>query len=640
MSETHIAPSSTQREDKREAPAFSKRQLALVLGALGVVYGDIGTSPLYAVRQSILALGGTMSGELAVMGAISLIFWSLMILVTGKYVCFVLRADNRGEGGSLALSALASRAAGIPRWLKRVVGVCAAVGISLFLADALLTPAISVLSAVEGLQVNEPSLKPWVLPISLVVLVGVFMLQTYGTGGIGRLFGPIITIWFLCLGAAGVYSIIQTPEILQALNPLYGAMLFAHNPLVAFLALGAIVLAVTGAEALYADIGHFGAPPIRLGWLFLVLPALVLNYMGQGAAILRDPTNVEHPFYSLTTGNLHYPMVALATLATIIASQACISAVFSITQQAIQLGMLPRMEVRHTSAQEFGQVFVPRANLLMLAGVILIVLIFKNSDSLAAAYGVAVTGVFVITTFMVSIVAYARWNWSIWAVLAIFGIFGALDLAFFSSTLMKITQGGWLPVAIAAAMLAYLWTWRAGRKVLTEKMYGAGLSTENFLTTLDKTSIRVAGTAVFVTPRLDEVPGALLHNMKHNRVLHERIIFLRVEAENVPFVPKAKRLTVEKLGKGLFTVEIHFGFFETQDVPTALEGTRAYGLALDLDATTFFIRRETLVRSAKSSLRRWQAILFMKMHASALDAANFYHLPPGRVVELGSQTEI
>jgi KUP system potassium uptake protein len=633
-------PSAQRGEHAQGLGAWRRRHLWLTLGALGVVYGDIGTSPLYAVRQSVLATGGTMPMPVAVMGAISLIFWSLMIVVTGKYVCFVLRAHNRGEGGSLALAALAHRSPDLPRWLKTLISGSAVLGLSLFFGEALLTPAITVLAAVEGLRVEEPALEALILPISLAILFGLFAIQSRGTGRIGRMLGPIILVWFIAIGGLGLRAIIETPEILWAINPAYGVVLFVIDPHVAFLSLGAIVLAVTGSEALFADIGHFGARPIRLAWLYVVLPGLVLNYFGQGAAILRDPANLENPFFILAAGGLHYPMVVLATLASIIASQAVITAVFSITKQAVQLGLLPRMEIRHTSATEFGQIYVPRANALLLAGVIAIVLIFKSSDALSNAYGLAVTGVFVISTFLVTIVALRQWKWKPWVVVGVFGLFGIIDLAFFSSTLTKFVQGAWLPIFIAAIALMFMNTWRIGRRVLADKVYGTGLQIDTFLDSMEKPPMRVAGTAVFITPRLDEVPGALLHNMKHNRVLHERVIFLRVDVQDVPFVPYEKRLTVNKLGKGFYTVEVHYGFFQTPDVPQALEGARAYGLSIDVDTTTFFIRRETLVQARVSAMSKWRTKMFIKLYQSSLEAAQFYRLPPGRVVELGSQTEI
>ena len=639
-----IAPrhSTTRRGDhvSQGLGAWRRRNLWLTLGALGVVYGDIGTSPLYAVRQSVLATGGAMPMEAAVMGAISLIFWSLMIVVTGKYICFVLHAHNRGEGGSLALAALAHRSPDLPRWLKTMISGAAVLGLSLFFGEALLTPAISVLSAVDGLRVEEPALEPLILPISLLILIGLFAIQSRGTGKLGRMLGPIILVWFIAIGVLGLRAIVETSQILWAINPYYGMQLFVIDPHVAFIALGSVVLAVTGSEALFADLGHFGAKPIRTAWVYVVLPALVLNYLGQGAVILRDPANLANPFFILSAGFLHYPMVVLATLASIIASQAVITAVFSITKQAVQLGLLPRMEIRHTSATEFGQVYVPRANALLMAGVIAIVLIFKTQDALSNAYGLAVTGVFVISTFLVTIVALKQWKWKLWVVVAVFGTFAIVDVAFFSSTLTKLMQGAWLPVFIAVIALLFMNIWRIGRRVLAEKVYGTGLSIDTFLERMEKPPLRVAGTAIFITPRLDEVPGALLHNMKHNQVLHERVIFLRVDVQDVPFVPHDKRLTVNKLGKGFYTVEVHYGFFQSPDVPQALEGARALGLSIDVDSTTFFIRRETLVPARVSAMAKWRTKLFIKLYASALEAAQFYRLPPGRVVELGSQTEI
>ena len=625
---------------KVSGAAWRRRQAWLTLGALGVVYGDIGTSPLYAVRQSVLATGGGMATHDAVVGAISLILWSLIIIVTIKYIVFILRADNKGEGGVIALASLAHRCPGMSRRMKTIIGAAGVLGLALFFGDGMLTPAISVLSAVEGIKLEEPELAPLVLPVTLIILLGLFLIQNRGTGRLGKLFGPILVLWFLAIAALGVRSIAITPAILLAVNPWEGISLFVVEPWVAFVALGSVVLTVTGVETLYADMGHFGRAAIRLGWLAVAFPALILNYLGQGALLLRDPAALENPFYGLAPEGFHYPLVALATVATIIASQAVISGVFSITRQSVQLGQLPRMEIRHTSATDYGQIYVPRANTLMLIGVIAIVLIYKNSDALAAAYGMAVTGMMSITTFLGLIVVKRQWHWKpLWIAVA-FGTFILTDLTFLGAVSLKLFEGAWLPLAIAAAVFVIMETWRGGKRVLLEKAYGSGISTDIFLERADKTPIRIAGTAVFTTPRLDEVPGSLLHNLKHNKVLHERVIFLRVDVQDVPFVPPDKRLTVNKLGKGFYTVEAHFGFFQTPDVPAALEGTRAHGLALDLDATTFFIRRETLVPARVSALAKWQTRLFIKLYASALEAAQFYRLPPGRVVELGSQTEI
>jgi KUP system potassium uptake protein len=512
--------------------------------------------------------------------------------------------------------------------------------LALFYGDGLLTPAISVLSAVEGIAVDNRAFQPLVLPLTVAIIVGLFLLQSRGTARVGRLFGPVMVIWFSVLGVLGLLSIFSNPAILLGLNPWYGISLVAAAPQAGFFTLGVVFLAVTGAEALYADMGHLGKSAIRTAWIVLVFPALILNYFGQAAAVLRDPRSADAAFYSVVPDWAHYPMVLLATAATVIASQAVISGVFSLTQQAVQLGQLPRMEIRHTSATEFGQIYVPRVNWLLLAGVLLIVLIFKSSGALSYAYGIAVSGQMVIDTALISIIATRQWGWSWQTAVPLFGLFAVIDLTFFSANVLKVFEGGWLPLLVAACVSVLMYTWRTGRRVLSEKAFGGGISTDLFLQRAERTPLRVAGTAVFITPRLDEVPGALLHNLKHNQVLHERVIFLRVDVQDVPFVPADKRLSVNKLGKGFYTVEVHFGFFQTPDVPQALENARAHGLAIDLDNTTFFIRRETLIPARVSAMVRWQVMLFIKLYASAQEAAQFYMLPPGRVVELGSQTEI
>ena len=643
---TQLLTNSDATRPRSAAPArhgANWRLAGLIVGALGVVYGDIGTSPLYAVRASVLATsnGATAPDAAAVMGAISLIFWALTIVVTVKYVCFVLRADNKGEGGIVALAALTHRAVGTKRWAKTAIGVAGVIGLSLFFGEALLTPSISVLSAIEGLRVEQPGLEPLVVPITLVILVGLFLLQSRGTGSIGRLFGPIMVVWFVAIGALGARAIALEPSILWAINPLEGLNLFVTEPGAAFVSLGSVVLAVTGVEALYADMGHFGRSPIRTAWLFVAMPGLMLNYFGQGAAILSHPQAVDHPFFALAPHALHYPLVVLATVATIIASQAVISGIFSITQQAVQLGQLPRMEIRHTSATQFGQIFVPRVNMLMLIGVVLIVVTFRSSDALAAAYGIAVTGVMVISTTLVAVISVKNWAWPIWITAAVFGLFATIDIAFFSSNVLnKFLEGGWLPVVIALVILFLMDTWRVGRKAFVEKTHGSGLATDLFLERADKTPTRVSGTAIYFAPRLDDVPGALLHNLKHNQVLHERVILLNVVVEDTPFVPAERRIEVRRLGKGFHAVVLHFGFFEEADVPRALENARNFGLAIDIEHTSFFIRRETLVKARKSSLPPWRAKLFMMLQGAALEAARFYRLPPGRVVELGAQIEI
>jgi KUP system potassium uptake protein len=618
----------------------SGRTAALTLGALGVVFGDIGTSPIYAMRESVRATGGALPAPFAVMGALSAIVWALILVVTIKYVLLIMRADNEGEGGVLALAALAHRSPKLKRSLKSVIGVGAILGLALFFGDGMLTPAISVLSAVEGLGVETSTLEPFILPLTLAILVGLFAIQSRGTAKIGRLFGPIMVLWFLVLAVLGVRGILEAPRILFALNPFYAIALFQHEPWSAFVALGAVVLAVTGCEALYADMGHFGKGPIRNAWLWFVLPALLINYMGQGAELLRNPALAGIPFYGLAPHWAHYPLVLLATVATIIASQAVISGVFSIARQAVQLGRLPRMEIRHTSATDVGQIYVPRMNSILSVGVVLIVLIFHTSTSLAAAYGIAVSGVMAIDTFNASIVATKQWHWSVRAALSIFGILFLIDISFLSANSLKVVQGGWLPLVIAGAVFLLMQVWRHGRRVHLEKIRSETMPMDLFLQRADRTPQRVAGTAVYLSPRGDSVPSALLHSLKHYKVLHERVIICHVVVEEIPIVPDSRRIKVHKLGKGFFNVTIHHGFFESPDVPHVLENARVFGLSIDIATTTFFIGRETLVAAEQPKLGRWTTWLYLKLAASALSPARFFQLPPNRVVELGSQIEI
>jgi len=615
-----------------------RRTLGLTVGALGVVFGDIGTSPLYAMRESALAVGGHAASQAAVYGALSLIFWALVIVVTIKYVVFIMRAGNNGEGGVMALAALAHRAP-VSRRIKTSIGVAALLGLALFYGDGMLTPAISVLSAMEGLGASE-TFKPWIMPLTLIILVGLFLVQSRGTDKIGKVFGPIMVLWFIVLAVLGAIAIAHAPQILFAADPRYAIALFATEPWTAFVALGSVVLAVTGCEALYADMGHFGAKAIRWAWLYFAFPALVLNYFGQGALLLSNPGAAPFLFYALVPGWLHYPMVALATIATIIASQAVISGVFSITRQAVQLGQLPRMEIRHTSAAEMGQIYVPKSNAMLAVGVVLIVLIFRTSESLAAAYGIAVTGVMVISTALVAVVARYRWKWRWSAVAFVFGTLGLIDIAFMSSNALKIIQGGWLPLAVAGATFVVMDTWRIGRRVHLDAMRDNSLALDLFLDRADRFSQRIAGTAVFLSPRLDVVPNPLLHSIKHYKVLHERIVICAVSVADTPFVSKAKRITVEKLGKGFFAVRISYGFVETPDIPEALNLARAQGLALEPDATTYFLGRETLVPGVNPSMKSWRVSLYMWLASNALSPARFFRLPPGRVVELGTQVSI
>ncbi|HEY4942099.1 MAG TPA: potassium transporter Kup [Rhizomicrobium sp.] len=622
------------------APRSLKRDAMLTLGALGVVFGDIGTSPLYAMRETVLATGGALPAHDAIFGALSLILWALIIIVTLKYVILIMRADNNGEGGVLALATLAHRSARLGRRIKAMIGFGAILGLALFYGDGMLTPAISVLSAVEGVTVGRHSLEPLVLPLTLAILVGLFLFQSRGTARIGRIFGPVMVVWFAVLAILGVSWIVRAPIILTALNPLWGIELFVHEPWTAFVALGSVVLAVTGCEALYADMGHFGRRPIQLAWFAVALPALMLNYFGQGASLLVNPHHAATAFYSMAPAWAHYPMVFLATFATIIASQAVISGVFSITRQSVQLGQLPRMEIRHTSMTDYGQIYVPRMNALLLIGVVLIVLVFRSSSNLAAAYGIAVTGVMVIDTFHVSLVAARQWHWGIKLAIAVFGLLGLVDVTMLLSNMLKIPQGGWLPLAIATGVFIVMETWRIGRRAHQERIRDESMPMNLFLERADKTPMRVAGTAVFMSSRNDVVPGALLHNLKHNKVLHERVILCNVLVEDKPLVRADKRIEVEKLGKGFFSVRIHHGFFETPDVPRALAEARSYGIAVDMETATFFIGHETLVPAEHPVLGRWRTWLYMQLASNALSPARFYHLPPNRVVELGTQVTI
>jgi KUP system potassium uptake protein len=617
-----------------------RRRIALTVGALGVVFGDIGTSPLYAMKQSALAAGGAMPDMVAVMGVLSLIFWALLIVVTVKYVLLIMRADNDGEGGVLALAALAHRVTGLSRRVKTAIGLVALLGLALFYGDGMLTPAISVLSAVEGIGAESPAFAEWVMPLSLVILVGLFVIQRHGTEKIGALFGPVMVVWFLVLAVLGLNAILKAPQILAAIDPEHAIALFRREPWIAFAGLGSVVLAVTGCEALYADMGHFGRGPIQGAWLFFALPALLLNYFGQGAMLLVNPHAVDFLFYSLAPHWAHYPLVALATLATIIASQAVISGVFSITQQAVQLGQLPRMEVRHTSATEQGQIYVPRINAMLGVGVVLIVLIFKSSDALASAYGIAVTGVMVISTFLVAVVALRKWRWNPLAVVALFGVLGLIDLAFLSANTLKVIEGGWLPLAVAAAVFVVMDTWRVGRRLHLDRMRDGAMPMPLFLERADKNAQRISGTAVFLTPRTDLTPGPMLHSLKHYHLLHERVILVSVTADDVPVVPAAKRAEVEKLGKGFFAVKLHYGFFEYPDVPKGLEQARAYGLAIEPDATTFFVGREMLVPASRPILSPWRIALYTWLASNAYSPARYFRLPANRVVELGTQISI
>jgi KUP system potassium uptake protein len=611
----------------------------LVLGALGVVYGDIGTSPLYAVRQSLVEFGDT--GEAAVLGAISLIAWALFLVVTVKYVIVIMQADNRGEGGLLALTALVLRTAGEASRRRYWVMAAGLVGAALFYGDGVITPAISVLSAVEGLKVATPLFEPYIVPIALVLLVGLFLVQRQGTAVVGGLFGPVMLVWFAVLAVLGIANIVQHPAVLRALDPRCAAMLLADHPWRGFVMLGAVFLAVTGAETLYADMGHFGRRPLRTAWLYLVFPALLLNYFGQGALLLRDPSALENPFYRMIPDWGLYPLVLLASVATIIASQAVITGAFSLTRQAIQLGYLPRLQVRHTSEEEIGQVYVPRINKGLLLAVIVLVVGFQNSDSLGAAYGIAVTGMMAITSGL-AFLYMRRSGWSLALAVPVFGFFLAVDLIFLSANLLKIVQGGWFPIVVAGLVFAVMSTWWRGRRMLAEQRRRETLDLASFLATLSpQKPPRIAGTAVFLTPTLDRVPIALLHALKHYKVLHERVVLMSLQTEDVPHVADDQRLEIRDLGVGFLTIAARYGFMDQPNVVRALAQCRLQHLRFNLLETSFIIGREKLLPAARRSpWPRWRRQLFVFMSNNMLDATEFFRIPPNRAVELGGQVEI
>ena len=611
----------------------------LMLAALGVVYGDIGTSPLYAVRQSLLAFEDTSEG--AILGALSLITWSLVLVVTVKYVIFIMRADNRGEGGLLALTALVLRTTSRDR--KRYLWIMGAglVGAALFYGDGVITPAISVLSAVEGLKVATPMFESYVIPISLVLLIGLFLIQRRGTAAVGGLFGPVMLVWFAVLAVLGIRGIVQQPRILLALNPLYGIGLLIASPWRGFIMLGAVFLAVTGAETLYADMGHFGRRALRRAWLVLVFPALVVNYFGQGALLFGHPDALENPFYKLSPEWGLYPLVVLASIATIIASQAVISGAFSITRQAIQLGYLPRLEVRHTSETEIGQVYVPPINWGLLIAVIILVVTFQTSDNLGAAYGIAVSGMMAITSVLAFLYMRSR-GWSLAVAMPLFGIFALVDLTFLSANLLKIAEGGWFPIVVAALVFALMGTWWRGRRLLAVQRARDAMPLDLFVGALNpERPVRVPGTAIFMTRDLTQVPVALLHALKHYKALHERVLMMQVETEDVPHVPADQRLDIHEVGKGFYTMLVRYGFMDQPNVMRALAQCRVQHFRVNLAETSFFIGRERLrPRPRRTAVFRWRDRLFIFLTNLALDATEFFRIPPNRVVELGGQVEI
>jgi KUP system potassium uptake protein len=616
-----------------------QRTLALAIGAIGVVYGDIGTSPLYTLKE---CLGGAASVGVTddnVLGILSLIFWALILAVTLKYVVVVLRADNQGEGGVLALMALAQRSMTTRRG-RYIVSSLGITGAALFYGDGMITPAISVLSAVEGIEVIAPALEPVVLPIALAIVIGLFLVQDYGTERIGKYFGPILCVWFTTLAVLGLSGIWRAPQVLQAIDPRHAAGFLAHHGWLGFVALGAVVLAVTGAEALYADMGHFGRRPIRLAWSSFVLPALVLNYFGQGALLLADPAAIRNPFYLLAPSWALWPMVILAAMATVVASQAVISGAFSVTRQAIQLGFAPRMEVRHTSAAEIGQIYLPPVNWFLFICVVGLILGFRSSSALAGAYGIAVTGTMAVTTLLLFLVMRKLWGWpAVLAGLAAAG-FLVIDAGFLLSTLLKIFEGGWFPLLMGGALALLLSTWTRGRRIVLTRMREGAIPLDQFIGRVrEGHPLRVPGVAVFMTSERDNTPHALLHNLKHNKVLHEQVVLLSVVTPDRPRVPESERTTYRALGKGFHRLTMQYGFTETPDVPKAMAAADCGGLRFDPMQTSFFLGRERLI-ATHSGMPIWQDILYIWMQRNALGATEFFQIPSNRVVELGAEVEL
>ncbi|CAN4272853.1 Kup K+ transporter [Methylophilaceae bacterium] len=615
---------------------------ALTLAALGVVFGDIGTSPLYTMKEVFsVGMHPVPLNEVNMFGILSLIVWALIMVVSVKYVAFIMRADNRGEGGIMALLALASHNAAGDAKKQHTIMLLGILGACMFYADGMITPAISVLSAVEGLELAAPVLHPMILPITLLVLFILFWAQSKGTALVGAFFGPIMLLWFTVLGVLGIQGIMQNPSILQALNPIYAFNFFSVSPWIAFVALGAVVLAVTGAEALYADMGHFGPFPIRLAWFGFVLPALILNYFGQGALILQDPESVKNPFYLLAPGWMLYPLIVLATLAAVIASQAVITGAFSVSRQALQLGYLPRMHVEHTSESEEGQIYMPRVNWGLMLGVMALVLSFKSSGNLAAAYGIAVTGDMVITTLLAGIVFHHIWGWSKLRTGMLVALFLVVDVAFFSANVLKIPDGGWVPLVIGIFIFTLMLTWKTGRNMLYSMLKNEAMAIDPFIEAVGAhPPLRVSGTAIFMTPNLDGVPHAMLHNLKHNKVLHEKMVLLTVKFLDYPHTSNEERVTVEDLPNEFYRVTVRYGFKDEPDLPRDLVLCAEQGLVLDAMDTSFFVGKEILIASNASGMAFWRKKIFIGLFRSAETITNQFKLPPNRVVELGSQLKI
>ena len=625
-------------------PATGKKLAVLTLTALGVVYGDIGTSPLYALKECFNGAHGVEPTPANVVGVLSMIVWSLICVVSVKYIGFILRADNRGEGGILALLALLLQKTGgvmqDEKKKKRVVAL-ALFGAALLYGDGIITPAVSVLGAVEGVIVIAPGLERVVVPVTIVLLLGLFGAQRFGTDRVGRAFGPIMLVWFVSIAALGIPHIIQRPEVLRSLLPWYAVTFMISHGWHAFVLLGAVVLAVTGAEALYADMGHFGKRPIRLAWGLLVFPCLLMNYFGQGAAIMTDASVRANPFYSLAPSMLQYPLLLLATMAAIIASQALISGAFSLTQQSVQLGFTPRVTIVHTSEHQSGQIYIPEINTLLALGTIFVVLGFKSSSALAAAYGIAVTGTMAITTLLFYEICILRWKWPKWRALTLCGFFLIIDLAFLGANMLKVMQGGWVPLVVATGLFILMTTWKRGREALGQLLRRSTLPTDLFLSDIKrKEPVRVAGTAVFMTSDADGIPPVLLHHLKHNKVLHEQVVLLSVVSLPVPYIDGSKRVDVATLGAGFWRVRANYGFMQTPEMRDIMTYARGSGLICSTGSTSYFLGREQLLPNGPARMSRWRKKLFILMVRNARSATAFFGIPPGRVVELGTQIEL
>lgn len=613
----------------------------LTLAALGVVFGDIGTSPLYALKESFHATHGMPINEINILGILSLIFWTIMLIVSLKYVMVIMRADNNGEGGIMALLALNLRQPGLSNRTKILITALGFIGASLFFGDGIITPAISVLSAVEGLSVAAPAFDKFILPISIGILTALFLVQKHGTAVMGKFFGPITLLWFLSIGAIGFVSIIQSPTILAFLSPHWALQFIITNPYISFFVMGAVVLTVTGGEALYADMGHFGVLPIRLGWFLVVLPCLMLNYAGQGALLLRDPTAITNPFYLLVPSFLLYPMILIATAAAVIASQALISGVFSMAKQAIQLGYLPRLNVLHTSASEVGQIYIPLLNWILYISILFLVLLFKTSSNLAGAYGLAVTITMFCDTLLVAFLAYSYWKWKTWKLVLFAVPFIFIDLVLLGSNLLKFFIGGWVPVLIAVFVFTLMMTWKKGRVQLQEKLQSDTLQLETFIKYLGTDMNKVSGTAVFLTGSPSVVPHALLHNLKHNKILHDKNMLVTVQVSDIPYVQDELRYEFEVLEKGFYRIQINYGFKEQPNVPMVLEQIfNKIDFEYNLMEISFFVSRERLIYKADNKLTTWRKQLFATMQKNTSPISDFYQIPTNRVVEIGSQIEI